>query len=484
MEHPGATASDRPLPPRRGGRGLSIRARLVLVQALLALGAAGAAGLAGVQATGWMIERRHVDTSVLHAARLMEEMRLPPTRMLLGRLRQILNGEFALLSVPDNRLAATSLPDNLAAAWNGTGPAVSGVVRFGGQAWLAGSAPVKAGGSDRRLVMLVPRQNLAASRREAALWILPAAALAALVALAAGWRLAAGLTGPVTRLAAEMELLAAAAAAGRDAIRTRPATTTASARLPPEIRDLDQAFDILLRELAAHRQQLTRSAQLAAVGRLSAAVVHEIRNPLSGIKMNARVLAEEAAGRPVPELELIQTEVDRLDLYLQDLLALTRDGETPAALAAGPVQLVEVAESVLRLVRPRLRHHNITVECACTAAPPVRGDGRRLRQVMLNLVLNALDAMPQGGQLRLAAAPAAVDHDTVRFTVLDSGPGVALGGQDPFAPFVSGKPQGTGLGLYLSRRMIEAQHGRIGCENPPGGGARFWFELPAMTKPV
>jgi signal transduction histidine kinase len=292
---------------------------------------------------------------------------------------------------------------------------------------------------------------------------------------------------PVENLAASLRRLAAGVAAGQEPAAAAAAVPPATAAAPPELRQLQEAFTILGRELAESRRQLTRAVQLAAVGRLAAVVVHEIRNPLSGIKMNAQILAGAGPAPADPSLTHILREIDRLDLFLQELLALAQGADAgpvpaagvPAAERPAAGDAGEVAQAVLATLRPKLERAGVAVTTAFPNPCRVAADERRLRQIWLNLILNALDAMPQGGQLQLGAAPDPADARRWRCELRDSGPGVHLPpGQEPFAAFVTGKPHGTGLGLFVCARLAESLGGAIGYENPPGGGARFWFTLP------
>ncbi|MCX5653890.1 MAG: ATP-binding protein, partial [Planctomycetota bacterium] len=240
----------------------------------------------------------------------------------------------------------------------------------------------------------------------------------------------------------------------------------------------------LLAHMEETRKKLARSARLATLGQLSASVAHEVRNPLSGITMNARVLADELARAGISDssLDRIIREADRMNLYLEELLGMASGeakSETPHDLAALPlVRLDEVSESVLALVEGRCRHGGVAVRREWSAAVlRVRADELQIRQVILNLVLNALDAMPAGGTLTLATSGGA--SGALRLSVADTGKGVHVPeGADVFEPFVTTKSGGVGLGLYVCRRNVERHRGRIGYDSSDGG-TTFWFELPA-----
>jgi signal transduction histidine kinase len=322
----------------------------------------------------------------------------------------------------------------------------------------------------------MPVDRLTAAKRGAAWRIAAVAVAAALLATLVGLRLAASIARPVRDLADRMDRLTAEATTAAD-------TGPSAGRPPAELVRLDASFQHLLARLDAARNQLARSARLAALGQISASVVHELRNPLSGIKMNARVLRDELAaiGRGDESLDVIIHEIDRMDLYLTELLSLRPGPDaadpTPAAPPVRvPTPLAPVVESVVGLLAHRCRHARVEVARRVPSdLPPVLGDADRIRQVVLNLMLNALDAMPAGGTITLELA--ARGHGRVRCTVRDTGPGVCLpAGQDAFAPFVTTKPNGVGLGLFVCRHLVTELGGTIGYDTGSAGSA-FWFDL-------
>jgi len=140
--------------------------------------------------------------------------------------------------------------------------------------------------------------------------------------------------------------------------------------------------------------------------------------------------------------------------------------------------LSDLAESVLTILSGRCRHARVVVERDFPAGEPsVLADGNQLRQVMMNLMVNAVEAMPGGGTmtLRIQPTPAAL-----RFSIADTGKGVQVRAENLFEAFSSGKSNGVGLGLYLSRQIVERHGGRIGHDSTPSG-AVFWFELPIQS---
>jgi signal transduction histidine kinase len=480
---------------------LSIRARMILAMNLLVAAVGVAVGSAGIEVATGQIERRLIHQAAENAAELIGRRSWPlDSNALMTQLGELLGAEAAVGPADSREIHAGSLSPSRTAelARRLDGPSLPARVTLGGRSYCLGTAVVRRTEPSmrrqtRRLYLLVPEQRVTAAKRQVATRIALFTLAAVVVATGVGFWLSTSLARPVSRLADRMDRLAREEG-GRGLEPARPASGRAKEHArpagPPELARLTRSFEALLERLGSAQKQLERSARLAMLGRLAAAVAHELRNPLSGIKMNARVLAEELgrAGHADRSLELIIRETDRMDLYLQELLSLAAaDGEggSGAELAgagwkppAEPVSLAEQADAVANLLAGRCEHAGVTVERRHAASvPAVRARPDRIRQVLLNLMLNALEAMPHGGVLALSARP--TEGGAARFEVADTGGGVrAPGGADIFEPFVTTKPQGTGLGLYVCRRVVESLGGRVGYEST-SGGSTFWFELPA-----
>jgi len=467
---------------------LSIRIRLILAMNLLVVGVGVAVGWAGVTMAGRVIEHRLVDESARSAAGIFASVRLPLSDAMMSRLGQILDAQVAAGPLDSREITATSLPEDQAADLRSK-LAQGDLPRratLAGRAYLVGTAAVADRGPAPEapgraiLYLLVPESQVAAAKQASQrtlTWVTIAAIVAA--TLVAFW-LSATILRPIRRLAARMDEISERAS--EDGFPG--ASDDAAEKGPAEIVRLARSFERLLARLAEARAKLARSAGLATLGQLSASMAHELRNPLSGIKMNAQVLADELAkaGRSDSGLDRIIREADRMNLYLEELLELAAGDARPEAphdLASLPrVRLDDVCESVLALVERRCQHAGVAVRRQWDpAACAVRADEPQIRACLLNLVLNALDAMPAGGVMTVATRPA--DGGAVRFSVSDSGAGVRVPeGTDVFEPFVTTKSGGIGLGLYVCRRNVARHGGRIGYDSSDGG-ATFWFELPA-----
>src|SRR5947209_746240 len=255
-----------------------------------------------------------------------------------------------------------------------------------------------------------------------------------------------------------------------------------------DIHALDEQMQHIIEkveEVAARLQQqqreLTRAEQLSAMGQLAAGVAHEVRNPLTAIKLLVEAGLRSRRPRPLGEedLRIIHREVARLERTVQGFLDFARLPSSERA----PCDLRGVLEQARELVRVRAREQS--VELLASAPPePVLAvvDRMQLGIVLVNLFLNALDAMPNGGRLEATLAEPGEDG-TIRLTVADSGAGIPPEMLDKlFRPFVTTKPHGTGLGLSISARILEEHGGSITAANRPGGGACFTVTLPALAQ--
>ncbi len=238
--------------------------------------------------------------------------------------------------------------------------------------------------------------------------------------------------------------------------------------------------------LVAAKTQAQEADRLAQVGRLAAGVAHEVNNPLAFIQANLRFLEEELPreGRsPQDCLEALketQAGVARIQQIVQDLTRLARGGALDEPREVGSCPLPTVIEESMRLASVRLKRLAVEVEVPA-GVPPVRADARRLGQVLLNLLLNAADALEEGHVARpQVALKVQARPERVCLVLEDNGPGFKPEHLSRlFTPFFTTKAQGkgTGLGLALSREYVEAFGGALRAENRPEGGARFTVEL-------
>lgn len=228
--------------------------------------------------------------------------------------------------------------------------------------------------------------------------------------------------------------------------------------------ELDHLVEALNRMLA----EVRRSERLGVMGQMAAGVAHEIRNPLSSMKMTVQML-RESASKDRESFDLILREMERLELITAELAGASQP------LRKEPAKLDAIADEVLELMGRRLEHLGVKVEKRFSAAPPVSVDVARFKRCVMNLVLNGAQAMPAGGPLTVEVG---TRNGAVRLAVTDEGTGVPEGlGERIFDPFVTTKQDGVGLGLALTKRIIEDHGGKIGFDRAPKG-TTFWIEMP------
>jgi signal transduction histidine kinase len=229
-------------------------------------------------------------------------------------------------------------------------------------------------------------------------------------------------------------------------------------------------------------QQLLRAEQMMAIGQVAAGVAHELRNPLTSIKglIQVNLRENEANGLPTDDLAVIEHEIRRMERTLQTFLDFAR----PPQPDRRPQELPAIVQRVLALVGGRARKQQVSLRFL-QSPPPVKADvdSDQIQQLLLNLVLNALDAMPQGGSIEVDLRPPR--DGFLEIYVRDNGPGIA-GNILPkvFETFVSSKETGVGLGLPLSKRIAEDHGGTLTAYNLPEEGACFLLRLPATAQPA
>jgi signal transduction histidine kinase len=234
-------------------------------------------------------------------------------------------------------------------------------------------------------------------------------------------------------------------------------------------------------QLQQREREVLRAEQLAAVGQVAAGVAHELRNPLTSVKMLVQTALENRSGNGLPreDLNLMEHEIRRMEQCIQMFLDFAR----PPQCERRRADLVQVVRRAMALVEGRARRQKVTLQADLPQQPiHLMIDPEQIHQVVLNLLLNSLDALPRGGTARLELSMG----KEIEVRVSDSGPGIPSRISDRlFEPFVSSKETGMGLGLSICKRLIEAHGGAIRGENSPEGNAVFSFTLPgAARKPL
>jgi len=231
-------------------------------------------------------------------------------------------------------------------------------------------------------------------------------------------------------------------------------------------------------DLSAIRDMEMRMRQadrLATVGRMAANIAHEIRNPLASLTGAIEVLTSPLTADDARERlsQIVARESERLNHIIKNFLEYAR----PAPLSIAAFDVAVAAEEVLLLLEHRASPGSLKVIREFAPSIPWPVDAQQFRQILWNLCLNAVEAMPDGGELRVAAA---VRAGTLEVAVSDTGDGIGAGDlAHVFEPFFSTKPEGTGLGLALVHRIVQEHGGEIDVRSAPGLGTTFTLTLPA-----
>ena len=270
---------------------------------------------------------------------------------------------------------------------------------------------------------------------------------------------------------------------GVKAVAAGDLTRKVEVRSEDELGLLAREFNAMATSLDRQQAELRRAERLATVGRISAQITHEIRNPLNSIGLNAELLEEELAARPDVSQEAlhlvaaISREVDRLNAVTEEYLRFAR---LPRATLARQ-DLNELLTGLLDFLTPELAAARVEVRRdLASGLPPIRGDEGLLRAAFLNLVRNAREAMPGGGTLTVRTHRAG--DGSIEGEVRDTGGGIPPEDQTRiFDPFYSTKERGTGLGLAFAQQVARDHGGTIRCDSSVGRGTSFVLRLPAAA---
>jgi two-component system sensor histidine kinase PilS (NtrC family) len=231
-------------------------------------------------------------------------------------------------------------------------------------------------------------------------------------------------------------------------------------------------------------QRMRQADRLAAVGRLSANMAHEIRNPLASISGAVEALAQDL---PPDEgrnrlVEIVMRESQRLDHIVAAFLEYAR----PAPLAPIELNLADILDEVLLLIEHRDRSTDVRITRQYSDSLPAHADPQQMRQAIWNLCLNAVQSMPEGGELRVGGRVLpAPPRERIQIWVSDSGQGIAEEDLPHiFEPFYSTKAEGSGIGLALVYRVLQDHGGQVEARSGPGEGTTFTLTVPAMPQPL
>jgi len=319
------------------------------------------------------------------------------------------------------------------------------------------------------LSLIVSTADIAQAKRRSAITIGLVAVSGILLVAIVGSIIAGSITAPVKQLVGVTEQIAAGDLTAEAGVKTRD-----------EIGTLANSFNQMTRELKASRDMLVQSEKLAAVGQLAAGIAHEIRNPLTSIKMIVQLLGrrlkDDEAGQE--SVQAVLDEINRLEVIINGLLDLTR----PVELELRSVNVADVVNDVLKFMEADLRHRKIQlVKRLDETLPETMLDADRVKQVFMNVILNAMQAMPDGGELAIKGHYDS-DAGAVQIEISDTGIGMS---QEvlahAFEPFFSTKSGGTGLGLANVQKIMEQHKGDIRIESEEGQGTKVTIEFEVLS---
>ena len=253
-----------------------------------------------------------------------------------------------------------------------------------------------------------------------------------------------------------------------------------------EIVSLNEELNGYIERLTSTQKQLIQSEKLAAIGRLAASVAHEINNPLAGVLVYSRLMIRKLTASSINKEELIENlakiekAVNHCSHIIKSLLDFSRQSEPELAI----VNLEKIIEEVVTLVDHQAEMNRVNISISnISDLPDIKADAGQLQQVFVNLAINAIQAMPDGGELGIRGS--AGDDGWLKVSVEDTGCGISPENMDKlFTPFFTTKEQGkgTGLGLAVSYGIIERHGGRIDVRSKIGEGSTFTVCLPQLRE--
>jgi len=232
----------------------------------------------------------------------------------------------------------------------------------------------------------------------------------------------------------------------------------------------------VLRDMTARKDAeefIVQTEKLSVIGQLAAGVAHEIRNPLTTLKGFTKLLQEEVGGR-YPYLRIMEAELDRINFIVNEFMSLSKPQLTHFHLG----HVGDIARSVIQFLEAQANLGNVALRLQCEAQlPPIECDENQLKQVFINVMKNAMDAMPEGGNVTIGVMMDGEERLVV--TIQDDGPGIEEGVAARLGePFFTTKPSGTGLGLMICKRIIAGHRGTLSIGSAAGAGTTVTITLP------
>ena len=404
---------------------------------------------------------------------LLARGEIPHTAGLLQRISNLMDADF-ILSDDQGRIQLSTLLEGSSITANvlrntTSQPSVSRTLILDGQEYLLVQTRVIQRKQQHVALVsaLAALSDIHSTSRQLAYWLSIGAVCFLLLLAWSGHLISRRITVPLGQLAKMAQQIASGK---RDVQVAIPAQR--------EIGELANALNIMSRELEQFESRIAEQSRMATLGEMTSRIAHEIRNPLTALKMQMQLLQEGCNPREVQLVDGLLKEVRRLELIVGTTLQ-HRQREKPQF---QPTQLNGMIREIVDLIRPQFEHQNICIDSRLDVdLPMIDLDRNMLQQVMLNLLMNAKDELPEGGSIRLETQ-LSQDNLSVAIKVHDDGAGIDESDRNRlFAGSKSSKPGGFGLGLQLSRELIELHYGTIGVDESPLGGACFIIILPVRN---
>jgi len=286
-----------------------------------------------------------------------------------------------------------------------------------------------------------------------------------LLSVALAWSIARGVVQPIRLLARRLPY-----------IESDPAATLPGAERSDELGDLARAYLEARTQIASEREKRRKAERMALLGRMATSLAHEIHNPLSAIRMHGQLLQsappEELAATATAFVPTLLEETGRIESLVNQWMFLTRP-EPPSTSALSVEHIVSQA---VQAQSGAAAHAGMKVNTDIAPGLVIMGDRRRLSQAITNAIVNAFQAMPRGGLLRIRAVE---EEGAITLSFHDNGPGFSPQALERHRElFFSEKEGGMGIGLSVTAEILEAHQGRLAVENDPAGGALVTFQLP------
>lgn len=456
---------------------LNLQQRLFLPYALILIITSGTIWWGTLWMFSNVLERR-LETQLQHASIVLTDFGLPFTKNLIDQIHRLQRADIVLIT-QDNTVGISSLDlDSHQVAdtvlqqylkWHSKKSKINESIIFqnADQSYklVFRLIPPKRDNRYTAVAIFSSLSDIELAKQQATLWVGSLIIFSLLFLAWMGHRTTMSITHPIHRLTNMAKRIAAGERKMQVNVRKNDKND--------EIGILSDSLNKMSRELSIFEQQLADKGRLEALGQMTAQVAHEIRNPLTAIKLQLQLLNETVEGEPQTTTQLLLDEIQRLEFILSGLL----EWGSSIRLNKSKVDFNQLITETIHILNAQIKHRNINLQTSLAADLPTPiVDGNRIKQVVFNLLINACDALPNGGVIQLKTS---YKNGQIIIIVEDSGSGIT----DEIKPFLftklsTTKTNGFGLGLPLSKNLIDLHNGHIKVESSHLGGARFTVNLP------